>query len=81
VNGKMAELGAKADPAKDVIKVDGKRVVFDVEKVYIMLNKPMGVVTTNVDEFDRKTVRDLIPIKRIYIRSGDWTPTAKGWCC
>ncbi|MFN8597279.1 MAG: pseudouridine synthase [Anaerolineae bacterium] len=63
VNGKIAELGAKADPAKDVIKVDNKRVVFDVEKVYIMLNKPMGVVTTNVDEFDRKTVRDLIPIE------------------
>jgi pseudouridine synthase len=63
VNGKIAELGAKADPERDMIKVDGKRVTFDAAKIYVMLNKPMGVVTTNADEFDRKTVRDLVPLE------------------
>jgi pseudouridine synthase len=63
VNGKIAELGAKADPDRDMIKVDGKRVQFSQQSIYVMLNKPVGIVTTNVDEFDRKTVRDLIPLK------------------
>lgn len=63
VNGKIAELGAKADPDRDTIKVDGKRVQFSQQPIYVMLNKPVGIVTTNVDEFDRKTVRDLIPLE------------------
>ncbi len=62
VNGKIVELGAKADPNKDVIKVDGKRVEIERTRVYVMLNKPAGIVTTNEDEFGRKTVRDLVPI-------------------
>lgn len=63
VNGKIVELGAKADPARDVIKVDGKRVRFEAQKIYIALNKPVGVVTTNADEFGRQTVRDLIDLE------------------
>ncbi|MBI5566983.1 MAG: rRNA pseudouridine synthase [Chloroflexi bacterium] len=62
VNGKLVELGAKADPNKDVIKVDGKRIEIEQARIYVMLNKPAGIVTTNEDEFDRKTVRDLVPI-------------------
>lgn len=63
VNGKIAALGAKADPLRDVIKVDGKRVRFETGKVYVMLNKPAGIVTTNEDEFGRKTVRDLVNLE------------------
>ncbi len=63
VNGRVAELGAKADPIRDVIKVDGKRVHFEGKKIYLALNKPIGVVTSNADEFGRQTVRDLIPIE------------------
>ena len=63
VNGKVAELGAKADPERDVIKVDGKRMHQAEKKIYVALNKPSGIVTTNLDEFERKTVRDLVPIE------------------
>jgi 23S rRNA pseudouridine2605 synthase len=63
VNGKVVELGAKADPERDVIKVDGKRMHQAEQKIYVALNKPSGIVTTNLDEFERKTVRDLIPIE------------------
>jgi 23S rRNA pseudouridine2605 synthase len=63
VNGQVVELGAKADPIRDVIKVDGKRVHFEAKRIYVALNKPIGVVTTNADEFGRQTVRDLIPIE------------------
>jgi 23S rRNA pseudouridine2605 synthase len=63
VNGRVVELGAKADPIRDVIKVDGKRVHFESKRIYLALNKPSGVVTTNADEFGRQTVRDLIPIE------------------
>lgn len=63
VNGKIVELGAKADPIRDVIKVDGKRVHFESKRLYLALNKPIGVVTTNADEFGRKIVRDLIPLE------------------
>src|SRR5450759_219327 len=62
VNGKLVELGAKADPDRDTITVDDRRIQFESKKIYVMLNKPLGVITTNEDEFDRKTVRDLIPI-------------------
>ncbi len=63
VNGKVVELGAKADPIRDVIKLDGKRVHFESKRIYLALNKPIGVVTTNADEFGRRTVRELIPIE------------------
>jgi len=63
VNGQVVELGAKADPIRDVIKLDGKRVHFESKRVYLALNKPIGVVTTNADEFGRQTVRDLIPLE------------------
>ncbi len=60
LNGKIAKLGDKADPALDAIVVDGRRLKSASPHVYIILNKPRNVVTTNEDELGRKTVRDLV---------------------
>ena len=60
INGHIAELGAKVDPRRDKVTVRGKAVVPVNEKVYIMLNKPRGFVTTMSDELGRKTVSDLV---------------------
>ncbi len=60
VNGHVATLGAKVDPKRDKITVRGKNVVPVHEKVYIMLHKPRGYVTTVNDEFNRKCVMDLV---------------------
>lgn len=60
VNGvKITELGTKVD-AGDIVKVDGKEVKQEEKKVYILLNKPVGYITTAKDQFSRKTVLDLV---------------------
>ena len=61
VNGEtVRELGTKADPDKDAIKVDGRRIKTDIPARYIALYKPKGYVTTRKDPEGRKTVMDLI---------------------
>ena len=61
VNGKIAELGIKVNPEKDIIEYDGKRVINKKDDyTYILLNKPIGVVTTVKDQFKRETVLDLV---------------------
>ena len=61
VNGKVVtELGTKADPNKDHIKVDGKLINPKQPQTYIMLNKPAGYVTTMSDPEGRPTVQDLL---------------------
>ena len=57
---RSATLGTKADPAKDAIKVDGRRIKTDVTHRYIVLYKPKGYVTTRSDPEGRRTVMDLI---------------------
>ena len=67
VDGKVATLGTCADSQKNKIRVDGKLLTFDAEKIYILLNKPRGYVCTAKDERGRKTVLDLVGIsERIY---------------
>ena len=64
VNGKVVtELGTKIDTEKDVIEYNGNVVKLQEEKVYILLNKPIDYVTTVKDQFDRKTVIDLVKVK------------------
>lgn len=61
VNGAPAtELGTKADPARDDIRVDGRRIRPAERHRYILLNKPRGYVTTRSDPQRRPTVMDLI---------------------
>ena len=56
----VTELGAQADPAQNKICVDGVALTFDAEKIYILLNKPRGYVSTAKDERGRPTVLDLV---------------------
>lgn len=61
VNGKtVTELGTKVDDEKDIVEADGKEVRIEGKLVYIMLNKPEGCVTTAHDQFNRRTVLDLV---------------------
>lgn len=66
VNGKLAELGMKADPEVDHIKVDGRLLIRPEPKVYYIFYKPEGVVTTLYDPEGRPTIKDFI--KRIPYR-------------
>jgi 23S rRNA pseudouridine2605 synthase len=61
VNGKIvSELGSKADPERDHIRVDGKLLRGPERQVYLALNKPKGYVTTVTDPEGRPTVMDLV---------------------
>ena len=60
VNGQTAELGRRADPEKDDIRIDGMPLSPKEELVYLLLNKPRGYVTTLSDEKGRKNVADLV---------------------
>ena len=70
VNGHVVtELGSKADPSEDVIKVDGKKLRPPERRVYILLNKPKNVMSTSTDPEGRPTVVDYVKGKikeRIY---------------
>lgn len=64
VNGNIVELGFKVNPDKDQVEFDGKLIKQDRKDfTYILLNKPIGVVTTAEDQFDRQTVLDLVKVK------------------
>ena len=60
VNGSVARLGDKADPARDRVEVDGKPLRPVGELTYILLHKPRGYVTTLSDEKGRRTVAELV---------------------
>lgn len=63
VNGIIVkELGIKINKETDKVEFDGKEVKLSDKKVYVLLNKPIGYVTTAKDQFDRPTVLDLVKI-------------------
>jgi 23S rRNA pseudouridine2605 synthase len=67
VNGQVAQLGQKADPARDRITLDGKPVQIRKATTYIALYKPVGVVSTAHDPEGRQAVVDLVPSEaRLY---------------
>lgn len=68
VNGGTArELGTKADPSRDDIRVDGRRIRMPERHRYLLLNKPRGYVTTRSDPHRRPTVMDLLRGVREYV--------------
>ena len=68
VNGLIVtQLGSKADPTRDHIKVDGKRIASSPRKLYVLLNKPRKVISSVVDPQGRVKVTDLVDVKcKIY---------------
>lgn len=67
INGRIAKLGDKADPEKDVITIDGKPIEPEQGKLYILLNKPVGYTSTRFDRFAKHTVLELIPEVKTYL--------------
>ena len=64
VNGKIAELGQKINSEKDKVEYNNKEIKREnKDYTYILLNKPIDYVTTSKDQFNRKTVLDLVNIK------------------
>lgn len=63
VNGNTVLKVVPVDTDKDIVCVDGKKVTPEKKKIYILLNKPEGVITSVHDQFDRKTVMDIVKIK------------------
>lgn len=61
VNGRPAHIGQRINPAVDRISVQGKTVKTDTEKVYYLVNKPKGLISTTSDELHRQTVLSLVP--------------------
>lgn len=71
VNGvTIKELGTKINPEKDLVEYNKKIVKRNEEKIYILLNKPIGYVTTVKDQFGRDTVMDLIKINKRIVPVG-----------
>ena len=82
VNGVVVtELGTKINPNKDIVEYNNKVIKREENNVYILLNKPIGYVTTAKDQFNRLSVLDLVNVKErivpcrkvrfLYIRSFD----------
>ena len=71
VNGEVIkELGTKINPEKDMVKFEGKEIKEEKKLVYILLNKPIGYVTTVEDQFHRDTVLDLVKVKERIVPVG-----------
>lgn len=71
VNGKtVTELGTKINPSKDKVQFENKEIKISNKHVYILLNKPIGYVTTVNDQFNRDTVLNLVKVKERVVPVG-----------
>lgn len=71
VNGKVVlELGKKINSKKDNIEFDCKIIKEELKNVYILLNKPIGYVTTVKDQFGRDSILDIVKIKERIVPVG-----------
>ena len=66
----VTELGVKVNLEKDIVKFEDKEIKPTSKMVYILLNKPIGYVTTADDQFGRDTVLDLVKVKERIIPVG-----------
>lgn len=65
INGKIVEeLGTMVNEEKDKVVINGKNIYLEDDNVYIMLNKPIGYVTTNNEQFGRKSTSDIVKVKK-----------------
>ncbi len=71
LNGKVVkELGTKINPKIDEVIYNGKQIKCEDEKIYILLNKPIGYVTTAKDQFGRDSVLDLVKVSKRIVPVG-----------
>lgn len=67
VNGKKITIGAKADPEKDQIELDGSPINLPKSYTYLAIYKPRGILSSTKSEDGRRTVVDLVDVpKRLY---------------
>ena len=69
-NNIVTELGIKINPQKDKVTFEGKEVKKQNKKIYILLNKPIGYVTTAEEQFGRDKVLDLVKVKERIVPVG-----------
>jgi len=70
VNNEVAILGTKINPGVDIVLFDNKKIDKKEDLVYILLNKPIGYVTTSKDQFSRDSVLDLVKVKQRIVPVG-----------
>lgn len=71
VNGNIVtELGTKINPQKDIVLYENRQIKQEKNYVYILLNKPIGYVTTVKDQFQRNSVLDLVKVKERIVPVG-----------
>lgn len=70
VNNDIAILGMKVTPKKDIVLFDDKKIELKEKLVYILLNKPIGYVTTAKDQFSRDSVLDLVKVEQRVVPVG-----------
>ncbi len=79
VNGRVVtELGTKVDPTRDQVRVDGQPVRLAQQHVYIVLNKPRGVLSTMQDSRGRRALADLVPVPARLYPVGRLDATSEG---
>ena len=71
VNGiVVTELGTKIDSEKDIVEFENKVIKENAKHIYVLLNKPIGYVTTSDDQFGRDTVLDLVKVRERIVPVG-----------
>ncbi len=74
----VTQLGTKVDPTRDEIRVDGQRVEIAPSRVYVILNKPRGVLSTMEDERGRRSLGELVPLPMYLYPVGRLDATSEG---